>query len=73
MKGKIHLNLQKQNDPESTDSNTKDNQMVILEKANNEIIAIPLQLIVSIRERKPLKIVYRSIIRINPIQTVKVL
>jgi hypothetical protein len=73
MKGKIHLNLQKQHDPESTDSNTKDNQMVILEKANNEIIAIPLQLIVSIRERKPLKIVYRSIIRINPIQTVKVL
>lgn len=49
MEGKIQMNLLNQNDLESTSLANTNNRMIIFERANNEIIAIPLKSIISIR------------------------
>ncbi len=59
MEGKIQKNLQNQDNSKLTSSQTQCGQMVILEKVNNETIALPTKSIISIRG-KNLKTKFRK-------------
>jgi hypothetical protein len=59
IEGKIQMNPLNQVDLKSTSSTTPYSQLILFEKTNNEIIAFPLKLIISIRG-KNLKTISRK-------------